>query len=981
MSHHSNHNMPPCGRPPQHPLIFGELNYTAEQINALLGMIPFKADRAEVPKMEKLSDVNYLGHVADATLLPEQEQPAWALVGNIEAARPYFYYVEDFVPKGYQQGWNDISQDLGTYDLTALNEVYHTKLLSRFGSYEQIDGAAVTEQDIQEIARIIKAVQNNKTVSFFYEPDEVTFNYFGTLDCYYNSSKTEFGCYLPTSDGYVIARCNISKPDKWALVLSSCDNEVSNSKNYNSLKGRPAINGVTLSGNHKPSELDLATLTEFNTLKKDVAEVSSDAQQKAEYAVETSDEARNISVSAESKSDFAVATSNEAKRTSEIARNAVTTLEGLANATTAAQTLADQVVQIEENKQNISELGSLLGTKIIPFDTDAETTRKSIPFMDRKGGLCVVYYNGNEIILEQRIRNDGFVDDVWGRDEYWKRISYKNDVDNLNNNISLLLGTDFLDKASTIEYNDGWIDELGSVTINTSWKYSNPIEVKQGDIIIVNTTGISSASRIAISKVENDNDVIKYSPILKFNDAYSSYVWVANKDMAIAVSYRDVVSPKPKVYWLHSDTVGGLYRDIINTIEITTNKVDDKYKHHIIASENVILDIEKQGEGYVNNNGGITSSTAYAYSKPIAFESGDLIYFTCKGTASVALLSQSDKDGNIHIPLIYGDGTLNEFSYYVKDACYLAFCWKPEDGGIVVTKSNSGIIRQMQLQENRFNPRLRNNGLVKSLAHQGISTSVGSGNNRLSAFWGSYLEGCDVNLVNISWSSDNEPIASHDPTFKDAISGETISISAHTLSDLQSNYQISKYTNEPIASIDDVVYLSKMLGQQVWFVNASGLTSAQMQKLKDIVATYQMKDDVYWMTDENGANNILSWHNSSNIALCQDNITQTNPVDVETILSIAKTIVTEKCKVILWINSNHDVTNIINWNKQLPENIEIGCFNVADDRMAEILPYVKVYSSHYHSSGSAIGNIFNKIAEKYPFILNGYKGFVLPPFM
>lgn len=371
MSYNPSHNIPSCGRSLQHPIIFGDLDYTAEQINELLSLIPFKADRAEVPEMKKLSDVNYLGHVADATLLPEQEQPSWALVGNIEAARPYFFYVEDFVPKGYQPGWNDLSQDLGTYNLTALNDVYHTKLLYRFGSYEQIDGADVTEQDVQEIICIINAVQNNKTVSFFYEPDAVTFNYFGTLDCYYNSSKTEFGCYLPTSDGYVIARCNISKPDKWALVLSSCDNEVPNSKNYNSLKGRPSINGVTLSGNHKPAELDLPTLTEFKTLKKDVTEVSSDAQQKVEYAVETSDEARSISVSAESKSDTAVATSNEAKRISEIARNAVATLEGLANATTAAEALAGQIVQIEENKQNIasnkadadsklSELGSEL---------------------------------------------------------------------------------------------------------------------------------------------------------------------------------------------------------------------------------------------------------------------------------------------------------------------------------------------------------------------------------------------------------------------------------------------------------------------------------------------------------------------------------------------------------------------------------------------------------------------------------------------
>ena len=127
------YHKPPCGRPPQHPLHFGNLNYTAEQINALLGMIPFKADRAEVPQMEKLSDVNYLGHVTDASLLPNQTQPSWALVGSLKQARPYFYYVEGFVPKGYVAGWNDVSTVLGTYDLTADKvSIYDFHLLTEY---------------------------------------------------------------------------------------------------------------------------------------------------------------------------------------------------------------------------------------------------------------------------------------------------------------------------------------------------------------------------------------------------------------------------------------------------------------------------------------------------------------------------------------------------------------------------------------------------------------------------------------------------------------------------------------------------------------------------------------------------------------------------------------------------------------------------------------------------------------------------------
>ena len=56
-----------------HPNEYHEnIHYTPDQINALLGLIPYKADRAEVPKMETLSDVNYIGHVATSEALPDK---------------------------------------------------------------------------------------------------------------------------------------------------------------------------------------------------------------------------------------------------------------------------------------------------------------------------------------------------------------------------------------------------------------------------------------------------------------------------------------------------------------------------------------------------------------------------------------------------------------------------------------------------------------------------------------------------------------------------------------------------------------------------------------------------------------------------------------------------------------------------------------------------------------------------------------------
>ena len=58
MSFNSNHNMSPCGRPSRPRLTFGELNYSAEQINELLKLIPQKADRDEIP--ERITSYNAL---------------------------------------------------------------------------------------------------------------------------------------------------------------------------------------------------------------------------------------------------------------------------------------------------------------------------------------------------------------------------------------------------------------------------------------------------------------------------------------------------------------------------------------------------------------------------------------------------------------------------------------------------------------------------------------------------------------------------------------------------------------------------------------------------------------------------------------------------------------------------------------------------------------------------------------------------------
>lgn len=78
-------------------------------------------------------DINYLGHYPSGVSLPDQNKPSWALVGNLKEVHPYFFYTPDSVPPGYQAGWNDLSDVLGTYDLTADKvSIYDFHLLTEY---------------------------------------------------------------------------------------------------------------------------------------------------------------------------------------------------------------------------------------------------------------------------------------------------------------------------------------------------------------------------------------------------------------------------------------------------------------------------------------------------------------------------------------------------------------------------------------------------------------------------------------------------------------------------------------------------------------------------------------------------------------------------------------------------------------------------------------------------------------------------------
>ena len=117
MSKHICHTTPVGDCHPHLPFKIGELNYTAEQINQLLSLIPLKMSRDEVKGLMNFNTDNYIGHVPSQGSLTPQKTFAWAFVGELDDAIPFFYYTPDFVPEGYKAGWNDMFPVFGSYNL------------------------------------------------------------------------------------------------------------------------------------------------------------------------------------------------------------------------------------------------------------------------------------------------------------------------------------------------------------------------------------------------------------------------------------------------------------------------------------------------------------------------------------------------------------------------------------------------------------------------------------------------------------------------------------------------------------------------------------------------------------------------------------------------------------------------------------------------------------------------------------------------
>lgn len=191
---------------------------------------------------------------------------------------------------------------------------------------------------------------------------------------------------------------------------------------------------------------DDGTYKEIEASEYDDAElrnkIEENAKSIADNKTNVDKEISNLAKKSELESTDAKA--NRAISEASIAKNAVATLEGLANADEAMQTLASQVVQIEDNKQKISELGSTL----IPKN---EAITESQKICNIKTGEISIQYSYSIQIVEIDINRVKKV----VMPSYWG-----------SNSIGEYDGAAFFDKnMNHLGYVQGLLDETWEITL------------------------------------------------------------------------------------------------------------------------------------------------------------------------------------------------------------------------------------------------------------------------------------------------------------------------------------------------------------------------------------------------------------------------------------------------------------------------------------------------------------------------------------
>ena len=271
--------------------------------------------------------------------------------------------------------------------------------------------------------------------------------------------------------------------------------------------------------------------------------------------------------------------------------------------------------------------------------------------------------SGNNITIQQLSSdNDVHVFSYLMPEDGYIRVSYKTSehhvlftipdyIETLNRKIDEVMGAD--SHPTFTETTGYFINADGDIYASTSFNYTSPVAVKEGDIITTISAGYS-VSVAMISLCESDGTGIK--PVVMSVDAeVRPYTYVADHDGYIVFCYSNV---KASEILINGAGANAFIIDKLRSI----------YGHYTR-----IPSFTPTAGTFINRDGEIASSPTFSITDPISLSAGETIYIKARGyNINVALLALSTAGGSIIKVLeVSYDNNVHTFAYTATSDCYV----------------------------------------------------------------------------------------------------------------------------------------------------------------------------------------------------------------------------------------------------------------------------------------------------------------------
>ena len=322
---------------------------------------------------------------------------------------------------------------------------------------------------------------------------------------------------------------------------------------------------------------------------------------------------------------------------------------------------------------------------------------------------------GNTELLDLRIASDGLEYESAGR-------SIRTQINNVNETVS---ETEILNPT----FKSGYISKNGALNAHENYNYSDPISLKKGEIIKVQTKGESGVVSI-IS--ETDKNATKYTSLVTDDGTVykREYLYIATKDMYVCISISNKIEYK-------------IYKELIKF------KINESYNNTKTMINKNIPEISFTQGSFINANGVISSDGGggFQYSTPIELQKNQTLIVNATGYLDrVAIISKFID--NTYFPIVISsDSNANTFKYTADRNCkvVISFSYRESYSYYVYNDYSAIFSKKIDKSILYLNYALFDNGIcIGDSITEGVRTSAYIDKNKSYPKFLSRMMNCNI---------------------------------------------------------------------------------------------------------------------------------------------------------------------------------------------------------------------------------------------